>query len=219
MQPKTFSYHDITLVKLRALGHGQAAKVHKVYDVHSPSHPLALKIYHPTDTGTGCLQRFLTEGVAARAKLGPNPGYVDLAYTPYPEKRMTLFELAKGEVLKRSLIKYRSSLSRFFLSVVIAHKMWPHISDAAERGIAHDDMKPDNIAIDGSKGIDPKLILGIEAPIITLPTTATLFDIDLMKRVGYDQDDNVVGTPLYMSPEKCVGEAGPNSEKYTFGTS
>jgi serine/threonine-protein kinase len=76
--------------------------------------------------------------------------------------------------------------------------------DAAHgRGIAHRDLKPDNIFLTEDDGLPfPKLL-----------------DFGIAKLLEAESPSEMaLGTPLYMSPEQCRGEEiGPRTDTYSFG--
>ncbi|MBL8896681.1 MAG: protein kinase [Planctomycetes bacterium] len=66
------------------------------------------------------------------------------------------------------------------------------LADAAEKGLIHRDIKPDNLMLD-DKGVLKVTDFGI--------SKATQADVSMTLTAG-----GIVGTPMYMSPEQCRGE-------------
>jgi serine/threonine protein kinase/Tfp pilus assembly protein PilF len=85
------------------------------------------------------------------------------------------------------------------------------LTHAHEKAVIHRDLKPNNIII--SKAPD-----GHELVKIVDFGIAKLADQESADKTKLTQDGELVGTPLYMSPEQCLGdEIDPRSDLYSFG--
>jgi len=120
-----------------------------------------------------------------------------------PDRRLYIVtEFLTGSPLDRVLERGRLDVLR---SVRLLGQICESLSEAHGRGIVHRDLKPGNIFVEkvGDQEVGKVLDFGIAK--ISHQTTMTAAG-------------QVMGTPLYMSPEQCRGdEIDPRSDLYSLG--
>jgi serine/threonine protein kinase/PhoPQ-activated pathogenicity-related protein len=163
---------------------------------------VALKVLHPYHASEPArVARFVREAQSA-AKLN-HPGIVQIYDVVEIEGRMALvIEFVRGASLDHYLQQHPELTleERIEIGAQIAETL-----DAAHKnGIIHRDVKPANVMIDSVGRVK-----------LTDFSLARLVDYSLTPLTG---ENNVLGTPAYMSPEQCQGyEAGPQSDLYSLG--
>ncbi len=218
--PKKIASYDV----LREIGRGGMAIVYEVSD--SKGRSLALKVLNAararTDRGLG---RFLREGEAARRLDHPHiikifdvgqDGdfcYIAMDLIDGPTLEDLIFGLRRGR--RRALAKFRPDLAHLPDPIVRQEAFQRSIMEALsgiasavqmahDAGLVHRDIKPSNILI----GADGQLVLT---------------DFGLVQDLGAETltlSGDVLGTPLYMSPEQIAGDRqkiGPKSDVYALG--
>ena len=175
-----------------------------VYIAHDPvlDRKVALKVLHPYHaTEPIRVARFMREARSA-AKLH-HQGIVQVHDVVKSEGRMALImEYVQG----RTLDVYLKENPQLTLEqkLEIAAQIAEALDVAHEAGIIHRDVKPANVIIDESGCVK-----------LTDFSLARLLDNSMTQITG---DNNVLGTPAYMSPEQCQGqEAVPQSDLYALG--
>lgn len=91
----------------------------------------------------------------------------------------------------------------------LAKQMAAGLAEAHARGFVHRDMKPANVIVEARDGVEEVKILdfGVVSMIYTLP------ELDRLTTEG-----QVIGTPMYMSPEQTVDpKVSPSSDLYSLG--
>lgn len=187
----------------KVLGRGGMGCVYLAHD-RQLDRSVALKTPRLEKCTTGrVVERFFREARAVAALNHPNicPIY-DVgqhAGTPF---------IAMGYIEGRSLTDYMASGRRHpeRQVAVVIRKIALALHEAHSKGILHRDLKPGNIMID-RRG----------EPIV--------MDFGLACRVGdgsqprLTQEDTIIGTPAYMSPEQIDGrdQIGPASDIYSLG--
>jgi serine/threonine-protein kinase len=166
----------------------------EVYDaVHTETgDPAAVKLLHPAvGMDTGHLTRFLREAQAA-AKLR-SPNVVALYEVSDRESAIPFLAMERLEGYDLStLLRERNKLGRAQIVELIGH-VARGLDVAREAGVVHRDIKPQNLflAHSGAQRLWKILDFGV----------STLGD-----HQGTLTQGNVVGTPVYMSPEQARGE-------------
>lgn len=121
-----------------------------------------------------------------------------------------IMELVKGESLA-DLLKKKGRLPvhkvlKIFIQVGFA------LSYAHEAGVVHRDLKPSNIMLAKSEGSSIGIIKVVDLGIAKL-TGRDEFNQQTLTRTG-----EIIGSPLYMSPEQCVGApVDGRADLYSFG--
>lgn len=163
---------------------------------------VALKVLHPYHASEPArVARFVREAQSA-AKLN-HPGIVQIYDVIEVEGHMALvIEFVRGSSLDHYLKEHPGlSLEE---RIEIAAQVADTLDAAHKNGIIHRDVKPANVMIDLSGRVK-----------LTDFSLARLVDYSLTPLTG---ENNVLGTPAYMSPEQCQGyEAGPQSDLYSLG--
>jgi serine/threonine-protein kinase len=184
--------------------------------VYLAEHPgigrrVAIKVLRP-DMGHDpqLLTRFLNEARAANAIRHPN--IIEVLDSGTTDKGMSylVMELLEGEVLS-ARIKRLSRLDERS-AIEIAMQAASGLGAAHAKGITHRDLKPDNIFVipeesDPSRERVKILDFGIAK-------LHSLSGDSLKTRTG-----TLMGTPIYMSPEQCLGtkEVDHRSDVYSLG--
>ncbi|MBI3925045.1 MAG: protein kinase [Armatimonadetes bacterium] len=180
---KTLGHYLVT----DKLGEGGMGVVYKAQDERL-GRTVALKVLPPElAADTRFVARFRRE---ARALASLNSPYIAQIYDIGEDSPpFFVMELIEGPTLSRLL----QDLGRLPLgrSLDLVNQMAHGLAVAAERGVIHRDIKPDNV-------------------MLTLKGQVKLTDFGLAKAVTGDPNVTsrgiVLGTPLYMSPEQTRGE-------------
>lgn len=188
---------------LESLGTGGFGEIYRCRDLVL-SRDVALKILKQEVSGD-LIRRFQNEArIAARLDHRNIVNVVDFGDTGDGNLFLAM-EYLKGESLE-DLLRRRGTLTLDeFLPLLsqICHGL----SFAHENGVLHRDIKPSNVMLvtDDQGGSQVKLV-----------------DFGIAKLVSDDQSvtraGNVIGSPLYISPETALGEpADPRSDIYSLG--
>jgi tetratricopeptide (TPR) repeat protein len=164
---------------------------------------VAIKVLHERYSGDSeAIGRFIAEARAV-GKMS-HPGIVDLfEFGRLADGRnFAVMELLRGRTL-RDVLRDRGRLT-LAEALPILRSMAEAIDAAHAAGIAHRDLKPDNVfVVDAERGVTKLIDFGL----------AKLTD-----EVAITQTGSVFGTPLYMSPEQCRGKGvDTRTDCYSFG--
>ncbi len=191
------------------LGRGGMSTVYKAVDMTS-GQVVALKVLHSELlSDSSRVQRFLQE-----AKTYKNLRHEHIVktfdfFTDEFDRYIMVMEYMEGRNLSEEL----SEKGR--LTIRRAIKIFSEICDALDhahsQGIVHRDLKPSNISlIDTDKDIDFVKVLDFGI--------AKLMPTDSETQLGLTQTGEIVGSPLYMSPEQCMAKAiDHRSDIYSLG--
>lgn len=168
---------------------------------------VAVKILHPhLASDPQAAERFRREAVMATKLRHRNiVGIYDVGISATNNVPYILMELAEGFTLRQILSQYRILPLDF--AVTVTTQLCSALDEAHELGIVHRDIKPENIiANQTTTGWYVKVLdFGI----------AKLYN---QGDIGLTLDGNAMGTPQYMSPEQCLGEAlDARSDVYSVG--
>lgn len=159
---------------------------------------------------TIAINRLKNEALTASSLNHPNilkvHGYsLTQAGIPY-----LVMEYVEGTSLERLIEKQGRFEWRHALNIIL--QICEGLAYAHERGIIHRDLKPSNILVSRNKN-------GLEH--------ARILDLGISKQISMQgrkdstkltQPGEVIGSPLYMSPEQCKGEAvDSRSDNYALG--
>ena len=196
---------------LGLLGKGGMGSVFHVTHLHLQSE-FALKVLNRQADITSW-RRFENEAKAASRLDHPNLIKVHDSGLLPDGQPFFIMEMVKGETLA-DIIKKNGRLPllntlKIFIQVGFA------LAYAHESGVIHRDLKPSNIMI--SKGHDGSLISGVKVVDLGIAklTGGDEFNQQTLTRTG-----EIFGSPLYMSPEQCLGIAVDHrSDLYSLGCS
>jgi serine/threonine-protein kinase len=194
----------------RLIGEGGMGKV---YEAIHPSigRSAAVKILPAKEASDPqVISRFLTEARASNAIRHPN--IVDIydcgvlpGGTPY-----IVMEYLAGETLGQVLAKGRVPLD---VALDWACQVAEALSAAHAHDVVHRDLKPDNLfLIDDPRRLDCKQVKVLDFGIAKLQSHA-------LGQVYKTRTGSLLGTPLYMSPEQCLGvkDIDARTDVYSFG--
>jgi DNA-binding response OmpR family regulator len=172
---------------------------------------VALKVLLPElSRSKDNVARFFNEARSAASIR--DPGIVDVFDFGYEsEQAYIVMELLRGESLGTHLSRVRRPALDFVLRV--GKQMARAIGAAHARGIVHRDLKPDNVFL----ATDPDVPSGVRVKVLDFGAAKLALDLgpsSVITRTG-----DLVGTPLYMSPEQCrgTGEVDARADVYALG--
>ncbi len=206
LQPGTIfaGHYEILCV----LGQGGMSTVYKARHLLVDS-VRAIKVIRSDQTDNSkVLRRFHQEGKAALALEHPNIGRVyEFGIEPTLQKPYLVMDYVEGKTLSATLLE-EGALTTERACRLIA-QVCDGLQEAHTKGVVHRDIKPGNI------------ILTTDS---TGAETAKIVDFGIAKMIGADDSQNltqtgdVFGTPLYMSPEQCLGrKVDARSDLYSLG--
>lgn len=180
------------------LGKGGMGAVYRAIDTHS-GEPVALKTLLPSTERDPVLQRRFAREAEVIERL-QHPNFVRLIHHGQREGEPSYvaMELLDGDALSEVLERERRLPPRRALHIV--QHLLHGLSYAHERGVIHRDLKPENVMLlerDADPDFAKLLDLGI----------AKLMSADDARRTRLTGQNELIGTPLYISPEMLRGEA------------
>jgi RNA polymerase sigma factor (sigma-70 family) len=180
------------------LGKGGMGAVYRAIDAES-GEPVALKTLLPSSERDPALRRRFAREAEVIERL-QHPNFVRLIHHGQREGEPSYvaMELLDGDALNQVLEREQRIAPRRALHIV--QHLLHGLSYAHERGVIHRDLKPENV-----------MLLEQEAD----HDFAKLLDLGIAKLVGADDArrtrltgaNELIGTPLYISPEMLRGEA------------
>jgi serine/threonine-protein kinase len=203
----------------RQLARGERVGEHQILDVvgrgafgtvYRAVHPVlerevAIKVLHTSDD-PGVAQRFIDEARAIHRIRHPNLVEVS-GFGELPNGQLYYaMELLTGRTLAAELEAQGAFEPELALHVLSA--LADALDAAHAQGVLHRDLKPDNVFIDGA---------------LELGCRVKLLDFGIAKLLGEGsavrtRSGMLIGTPAYMSPEQCGGEAmDERSDVYALG--
>lgn len=187
----------------------QLSSTTTVYRAHDTTDkcPVVIKHFVPQNADQNlALERFIRE---ARALLViKHPAIVEIRDVVLQNEgsAFIVMERLEGLTLRKHLAK--SGALSFHAFVAVCSQILEALELAHSKGIIHRDLKPDNIIVMQAPAIER--IKLIDFGIAQLPGNRG--NLQLTKT------GDMLGTPLYMSPEQCLGEAiDERSDIYSLG--
>lgn len=191
------------------LGRGGMSTVYKALDM-STGRTVALKILHAELLSDNTrVQRFMQEAKTYRNLRHDHIVKTYDFFTDDKQRHCLVMEYHEGKNLSEVL----SDTGR--LSVRRAIKVFSEICSALDhahaQGIVHRDLKPSNIAlVERENDVDFVKVLDFGI--------AKLMPTDDNTQLGLTQTGEIVGSPLYMSPEQCMAKPiDHRSDIYSLG--
>lgn len=182
---------------LQFVGSGGMGSVWKAYD-KSADKMLAVKVLRPElALDRGAMKRFAEEAKAAAAMTHANLASIYGTGATKDGSPYILMDFLEGPNLAEVIESAGSLELHRTLNIII--QVCEALQHAHEKGIVHRDVKPSNIILqvdaEGSELV--KLVdFGIAKVIPTVDSQSKQFT----------QTGELLGSPLYMSPEQCLGE-------------
>ena len=196
---------------IELLGKGGMGSVYHVQHIHLKSE-FALKVLNK-QADSNVWRRFDNEAKAASRLDHPNLIKVQDSGLLPDGQPFFIMDLVKGETLA-DLIKRNGRIPlqetlKIFIQVGFA------LAYAHDNGVIHRDLKPSNIMI--AKTQEGSLIGTVKVVDLGI---AKLTGIDEFNQQTLTRTGEIFGSPLYMSPEQCLGIAVDNrSDLYSLGCS
>lgn len=185
---------------ITAVGRGGNASIYGAFD--KSGNRVAIKVLHPELAASVAADRFLRE-IRYAAKLH-NPHIAPLLDSGENDYLLWfVMPYVPGESLRRALERERRLEVGF--TARIGCEMLEALAHAHAQGLAHRDIKPDNIVLS--------------------PQGAVLVDFGISRAIAQSGEDRVtrsgfvVGTEEYMSPEQAAGvdEVDGRTDLYSLG--
>jgi len=208
LEPGTVILKKYEIVKL--LGSGGMGSVYQIKDTET-NLDYAIKFLNKQQSNDSAIRRFEIEARAANKLDHPNLIKVHESALLPDGQPFFIMDLVEGESLSEVLKKHgRLSVekaAKIFIQVGFA------LSYAHSNGVVHRDIKPSNIMI-------------LTPDSATLGTVVKVVDFGIAKLTGQDEfsqqtltrTGEIFGSPLYMSPEQCLGTTvDQRSDLYSLG--
>lgn len=194
---------------LERAGFGGMGVVFKVKET-STGKTFALKVLRPALlSNKDARSRFERELTAASAM--SHQSIVSVYDHGYSREGLPFFTMDWIDGVSLSRIIAQEGRLKFGRAISIFTQVAGALAHAHSRGIIHRDLKPSNIMIVRSRAGDERVKLVDFGIAKILPTEERTVD-DLTSSGA------IVGSPLYMSPEQCLGkELDSRSDLYSFG--
>lgn len=186
------------------LGSGGFGTVYRAVQINL-QRPVAVKIFHRL-TGRARdedLDRFRGEGISACRVNHPNAvGVIDTGVSPHDIAYLVM-ELLQGRTLADEM---DSGLMKVERVAEVVLPVCDVLATAHAIGVVHRDIKPENIFLHRFAGVEVVKVLDFGlAKLLDTPVTLTL-------------PGTIVGTPLYMAPERLAGQPhDPTADVYAVG--
>ncbi|MGH9551977.1 MAG: serine/threonine protein kinase, partial [Terriglobales bacterium] len=207
--PRNFAYETTTHLELEQiidgryrvlslLGKGGMGSVYRVQTVPD-KHEFALKTLNPGSVTETTWRRFQKEAKAA--ELLDHPALIKVHDFGLIDDKQPFFvmDLFEGENLA-ALIKEHGPLT-FDRTIDVFFPVCQGLGYSHQKGVIHRDIKPSNIMV---ANLDNPPLLTVKIVDFGIAKMRTTEDDESMTltRTG-----EVFGTPFYMSPEQCLGQA------------
>ncbi len=171
---------------------------------------LAIKVLHPhVASKESNIQRFEREAQAASKLNHPNLVVIHDYGLTEDEVPYLIMELIEGQTLRAEIGKNNGLPPRQFFDIF--DQICDALEHAHKRGVIHRDIKPSNVLIMKSDARENYVKL-VDFGIAKVVASQDLNEQELTAT------GDIVGSPLYMSPEQCVGdELDLRTDIYSLG--
>ena len=177
---------------LEEIGRGGMGTVYMAQQVEPVRRRVALKVINPGMDSREVIARFEAERQALAMMDHPNIARVLDAGTTAQGRPYFVMELVRGIPITEYCDKHKLTLDdrlELFIDVCQA------VQHAHQKGIIHRDLKPSNVQITNHDGKPVVKVIDFGV--------AKALNQELTDRTLYTQFSQLVGTPLYMSPEQA----------------
>lgn len=191
------------------LGRGGMSTVYKALDM-STGRSIALKILHAELLSDNTrVQRFMQEAKTYRNLRHDHIVKTYDFFTDEKDRHCLVMEYHEGKNLSEVLTDTgRLSIRR---AIKVFSEICSALDHAHAQGIVHRDLKPSNIALVETEN-DADYVKVLDFGI------AKLMPTDDNTQLGLTQTGEIVGSPLYMSPEQCMAKPiDHRSDIYSLG--
>lgn len=193
------------------LGRGGMSNVYKALDTRT-GRSVAVKVLHSELLSDETrVKRFEQEAKTYRNLRHRHIVKIFDFFTDECERHCLVMEYMEGKNLSETLDeKGRLSVRR---AIKIFSEICSALGYAHQQGVVHRDLKPSNIAL-VEKGGDSDYVKILDFGIAKLMPS----DTDTITQLGLTQTGEIVGSPLYMSPEQCMAKPiDLRSDIYSLG--
>jgi serine/threonine protein kinase len=195
---------------LSELGAGGMGVVYKAKR-QGVDNTLAIKMLHPKLVlDEANIRRFEHEAKAASCLTHPHLVAVyDFGFTEKREPYLVM-DYVEGESLSSIIASEHSIAPQRCINIFL--QVCEALSHAHAKQIIHRDLKPNNIMLSKVEGSDADFVKIVDFGIAQLLPNADT------ERERLTQTGELIGSPVYMSPEQCLGNAlDARSDIYTVG--
>lgn len=196
---------------LEEIGRGGMGTVYMAQQTEPVKRHVALKVINPGMDSREVIARFEAERQALALMDHPNIAHVFDGGTTDRGRPYFVMELVRGLPITDYCQKHKVTLNdRLQLFVTLCQA----VQHAHQKGIIHRDLKPSNVQITHRDGLPQVKVIDFGI--------AKALNHDLTDRTLYTQFSQLVGTPLYMSPEQAdrIGrDVDTRSDIYSLGVS
>jgi serine/threonine-protein kinase len=191
------------------IGHGGMSIIYKARQI-ALNKVVAIKMLHSHLLTEQSMRRFQQEAQTVSSLKHPNiPAVYDYGISEQGQPYMVM-DFIDGVTLAQLLQQNGSLLLPEAMDVFIA--VGGALEHAHENGILHRDLKPSNIML-GKRPDEEYAVYLVDFGIAKLADSGPGSVAQQLTNTG-----EVLGSPLYMSPEQCMGKnLSPTSDIYSFG--
>ncbi len=193
---------------VRRIGEGGFGEVFLADQVRPVRRQVAIKLLKPGLESSGVLARFDAERQALAMMDHPNIAKILDAGETETGRPYFVMEYIEGDPVTKACDGAHLPLRE---RLELLHRICRAVQHAHSKGVLHRDLKPSNLLVmDTSDGPEPKVIdFGI----------AKAVDVSLTDDTLHTMTGQLVGTPLYMSPERMEArhDSDIRSDVYSLG--
>jgi serine/threonine protein kinase/tetratricopeptide (TPR) repeat protein len=193
---------------VRLLGEGGFGEVHEAEQSHPIRRRVALKLIRPGMASRDILARFETERQALALMDHPHIARVYDAGTSEAGLPYFVMELVEGVPVTEYCNRHRLTVPE---RLAVFEQICQAMQHAHSKGVIHRDLKPGNVLVGEQDGQAFARVIDFG---IARAIAGTLAD-----DTRYTLEQQLIGTPLYMSPEQAEGslDIDTRSDIYSLG--